>query len=132
MPRFCFRDVPCTCDITVYFDTEFEYEEGPSYLGEFGGWEESMFDAYIWKWDDRQTVWNRLECDEMWPNLDTLPNTLEGTRVLYALLKEQKYPQKFMFGLLIWHQLGYAPLLMANSQSGQCGSTRCWHRSQPL
>ena len=119
----------CTCDITVYFDTDFEYAEGPEHLGEFGGREDSMFDMYSWIWEDRQTVWDKLVYEGMWPNLGDFPNTLEGTRSLYTLLKEQGYPQKFAFGLLVWHQLGYVSRLVGNSESGQCGSRVCWHRS---
>jgi hypothetical protein len=92
------------------------------HLTEFGGHEDSMFDVVSWVWEtgDRQYV-----CGE--PDVQ-FPASLEGTEALYGHLKEQGYPTRTVFGLLVWHQLGYTPRLEGNYEGGQCGSLACWHR----
>lgn len=121
---------PCTCDVAVYFSTGFRYEEGPIHLTEFGGYEDSMFDivSWVWKKEDQEHVWDRLVRSSTWLDVQVFPATLEGTDALYAALKEQGFPTRFAFGLLVWHQLGYVSRLEGNYEGGQCGSLACWHR----
>jgi hypothetical protein len=119
----------CTCDIRVWFDTGFWYNEGNHSIRDFGGEEEGIIDVGCVKWGNPEEVQCKLEAQGIRSDISKrFPHSLQGTESLYAFLKEQGYPKKDMFGILVWHQLGYNAPLMGCWESGQCGSPVCWYR----
>jgi hypothetical protein len=120
---------PCTCDIRVWFDTGFWYNEGNRNILDFGGEEEGIIDVGCVKWCSRKEVQDILESHGIGTDaLPTFPHSLQGTEALYASLKQQGYPMKHVFGILVWHQLAYQAPLLGCWESGQCGSSHCWYR----
>jgi hypothetical protein len=124
----------CDCDITVYFNTGFEYKLGSNFVGYFGGEENGHMDMCEMNWNssERSFILQKLQTYSYpLPDFVSFANNDAGTQALCDSLAAYGH-SAFRFGCLLYHQLLYSDTLSGIFQTGRCHrDDTCWHVSNP-